>query len=96
MNTPIDTSARDTPRTEEMLSLDAGGEGSVSGALVLYRAINLCRQLERELKEALKPPPCKHERRSGWVRGSESEMHCTDCGLKLEPQFFVVSPWWIK
>ena len=44
--------ANNTPRTDEMLSLDAGGPGTVNGALVLYRAIALCCELERELRIA--------------------------------------------
>jgi hypothetical protein len=41
-------------------------------------------ELEAQLSEATKPPPCKHERRSGWTNGSESDEWCNDCGANTK------------
>lgn len=43
-------------------------------------------QLERELSEAKKPPPCQHNHQSGWVKGSEWGARCDDCGADLNPE----------
>lgn len=64
----------DTPRT------DAWEAASAPYADL----INLARQLERELAEAKKKPPCKHEHRTGWAKGAEWDEWCTDCGANTK------------
>jgi hypothetical protein len=37
-------------------------------------------ELEALVAKLQTPPPCKHERRSGWTNGITSEERCMDCG----------------
>lgn len=55
-----------------------------SGPKVVETLKRRIQELETEVAKLKEPPPCKHERRSGWTNGSESDEWCNDCGANTK------------